>query len=162
MRSELGRDARGPSRESKHPYVEDNISTRARDQTEALGVTHMKSAAAHRGSISPEIEAAIRRRAQEIYQQHGSVPGHELEDWLQAEAEVMQEFAARQVRSAARIVVRVHGVTYVGEYDPNDCGGYHPGEFSHGQQLYVRFDQDRMYVTRPNGSELEAKVVERV
>ena len=30
----------------------------------------------------------INRRAYEIYQEHGSLPGHELEDWLQAESEL--------------------------------------------------------------------------
>jgi Protein of unknown function (DUF2934) len=29
----------------------------------------------------------IRRRAYEIYQERGGLPGHELEDWLQAERE---------------------------------------------------------------------------
>ena len=30
----------------------------------------------------------IRCRAYEIYLERGSVPGHELEDWLQAESEI--------------------------------------------------------------------------
>jgi hypothetical protein len=30
----------------------------------------------------------IKRRAYEIYQEHGSLPGRELEDWLQAESEL--------------------------------------------------------------------------
>jgi hypothetical protein len=29
----------------------------------------------------------IRRRAYEIYRERGGLPGHELEDWLQAESE---------------------------------------------------------------------------
>jgi hypothetical protein len=32
----------------------------------------------------------IRRRAYEIYLEHGEHPGHELEDWLQAERELGQ------------------------------------------------------------------------
>jgi hypothetical protein len=31
---------------------------------------------------------AIARRAYELYQQRGCEPGHEIEDWLQAEAEL--------------------------------------------------------------------------
>ncbi|HET6149019.1 MAG TPA: DUF2934 domain-containing protein [Polyangia bacterium] len=31
---------------------------------------------------------AIARRAYELFQQRGSEPGHEIEDWLQAEAEL--------------------------------------------------------------------------
>ena len=33
-------------------------------------------------------EQEIRRRAYEIYLQRGAQPGHELEDWLQAEREL--------------------------------------------------------------------------
>jgi hypothetical protein len=48
---------------------------------------------------SPEIEAPyelqeqIRRRAYELYEQRGAQDGHELEDWLQAEAEVKQSMS---------------------------------------------------------------------
>jgi hypothetical protein len=48
---------------------------------------------------SPEIEAPcelqeqIRRRAYELYEQRGAKDGHELEDWLQAEAEVKQSMS---------------------------------------------------------------------
>ncbi len=36
---------------------------------------------------TPSTEA-IAKRAYELYLQRGSIPGYELEDWLQAEAEV--------------------------------------------------------------------------
>lgn len=35
----------------------------------------------------------IARRAYELYLQRGSVPGHETDDWLQAEAELSAEAA---------------------------------------------------------------------
>ena len=35
-------------------------------------------------------EELVRRRAYEIYEQRGSEYGHELEDWLQAEREVLE------------------------------------------------------------------------
>jgi len=35
----------------------------------------------------------IRRRAQEIFEARGSAPGHELDDWLEAERELKQELA---------------------------------------------------------------------
>jgi len=51
----------------------------------------------HASPISPHAEDAsanqaqnhdeIRRRAYEIYRERGGLPGHELEDWLQAENE---------------------------------------------------------------------------
>ena len=109
-----------------------------------------------------EMEQAIRRRAQEIYESEGKTPGHEVENWLRAEAEVMREVTAALRRPTAHIVVKVGGVTYTGEYDPQSCGGYHPGEFGAGQPLQVRFEGDRMYIARPNHAELEARVVKKV
>jgi len=37
-----------------------------------------------------EVEAEIRRRAYELYERRGRIDGHELDDWLQAEAEVLE------------------------------------------------------------------------
>jgi hypothetical protein len=36
-----------------------------------------------------EVESAIRRRAYEIYEQRGRADGFELEDWMQAEGEIL-------------------------------------------------------------------------
>jgi hypothetical protein len=36
-------------------------------------------------------DEAIAKRAYELYLQRGSVPGYELDDWLQAEAELVAE-----------------------------------------------------------------------
>ena len=39
---------------------------------------------------SPELtEEIIRQRAYELFEQRGCEPGHDLDDWLQAEAEFM-------------------------------------------------------------------------
>lgn len=35
-----------------------------------------------------DLEAEIRRRAYELYEQRGRTPGHENEDWLVAESEI--------------------------------------------------------------------------
>ena len=35
-------------------------------------------------------ENRIRSRAYQIHREHGSQPGHELDDWVQAEYELMQ------------------------------------------------------------------------
>jgi len=103
-------------------------------------------------------DEAIRRRARELYEQRGRVAGHELEDWLQAEAEI-DGAAAAQRKSA--VVVKVDGVTYTGEYDPAVSQGYCPGEWSAGERMPVRFEGDRMYLKRKNGSELEARIVKK-
>jgi hypothetical protein len=39
-------------------------------------------------SLHSRVEKKIRDRAYEIYLQRGAQPGHELEDWLQAEHEL--------------------------------------------------------------------------
>lgn len=37
----------------------------------------------------PMLEQAIRLRAYELYTKRGSTPGHALDDWLEAEAELV-------------------------------------------------------------------------
>jgi hypothetical protein len=36
-----------------------------------------------------DLQEEIRRRAYEIYEERGMMPGSDLEDWLQAEAELL-------------------------------------------------------------------------
>ena len=55
-------------------------------------------------TASPNAEA-IAKRAYELYLQRGSVPGHELDDWLEAEAELSSE-AAAAYRPPVQPVVR--------------------------------------------------------
>ena len=49
-------------------------------------------------------EEAIAKRAFELYLQRGSVSGHELDDWLEAEAELSSEASTRE--SPVQPVVR--------------------------------------------------------
>lgn len=42
---------------------------------------------------TPEILEQIRARAHELFEQRGREEGHDLDDWLQAEAEVTQQTA---------------------------------------------------------------------
>jgi hypothetical protein len=46
-----------------------------------------KTAPVNNSSI--DLDAKIRERAYQLYQERGSTPGHENEDWLTAEREVM-------------------------------------------------------------------------
>jgi Protein of unknown function (DUF2934) len=48
-------------------------------------------------SDQQELEHQIRLRAQELYEARGREDGHELDDWLRAEAEITQ----KKVRTAA-------------------------------------------------------------
>ena len=59
-------------------------------------------------------------------------------------------------------MVKLDGVTYTGEYDSQHCDGYLPGEFASGAPTRIRFEQDKMYIQRPNGKELEARIVKQV
>jgi DUF2934 family protein len=106
-----------------------------------------------------DLHEAIRRRAEEIYRRNG-IPGRDAENWAQAEQEILRDLAAVTRRTA--IVVNVNDVQYVGEYNSNSSDGYLPGEFVPGAPIPVRFDGDKMFVTRPNGKELETTVVNKL
>jgi hypothetical protein len=51
---------------------------------------------------------AIAKRAYEIYLQRGSLPGHEVDDWLEAEAQLTRESAqaGQEEQPSAQPVVR--------------------------------------------------------
>ena len=50
-----------------------------------------KNTNANRGESAIDLQEQIRRRAYELYERRGYEPGHESEDWLQAEAELARE-----------------------------------------------------------------------
>lgn len=104
-------------------------------------------------------EAAIRRRAEELYERRGRISGHEKEDWLQAEAEVDQAARSAAAPRSGFVVVRIDGVMYTGEYDANHSQDYHAGEWNVGERMPVRFEGDKMYIRRKNGSELKTSIV---
>jgi hypothetical protein len=104
---------------------------------------------------------AIRRRAEEIYIRNGKIPGRDLENWAQAEQEILRESAEPRVRRTA-VVVRVDGSEYVGEYNPEVSDDYRPGEFGPGASVPVRFHGDKMLVLRPNGKVLETTIVNQI
>jgi DUF2934 family protein len=45
-------------------------------------------------SIEPMLEHEIRLRAYDLYERRGGTDGHALDDWLQAESEVLRERGA--------------------------------------------------------------------
>lgn len=49
---------------------------------------------------STDIEDRIRHRAYQLYEQRGTVDGFALDDWLQAEAEVVRAQKEPKVKSA--------------------------------------------------------------
>jgi hypothetical protein len=108
-----------------------------------------------------DVHEAVGRRAQEIYIRKGRVPGHDLENWVQAEAEILSEFSVPPPNRRA-VVVRFEGVEYIGEYDLNFADGYTPGEFSAGAPVPIRFEGDKMFVKRPNGRQLETTIAKKI
>ena len=108
---------------------------------------------------SPDLHEAIRHRAEEIYHRNGDIPGHDGENWAQAEAEILRELSGA---SCPAIVVNVDGFQYVAEYNLARSGGYTPGEFRCGAPIPVRIEGDKMFVIRRNGKELETRIVHRL
>jgi Protein of unknown function (DUF2934) len=107
---------------------------------------------------SNDLHEAVRRRAEEIYEKSGRIPGRDTENWIQAEEEIRRE-AERYAGRRTAVVVKVDGIDYVGEYDFASAAGYTAGEFSTGDPVAVRFEEDKMYVKRSGGKELETRVV---
>ena len=77
----------------------------ARAKTSGNGSTRKKQVAAtpavnpaetQKTSPPTDLELEIRRRAYELYEQRGYTPGHENEDWLVAEQEVLARFDQHQ------------------------------------------------------------------
>ena len=60
--------------------------------TERTPAIEMSNDAASRAAL----QKAIARRARELYELRGCVDGHALEDWLQAEADIMNKLANPQ------------------------------------------------------------------
>lgn len=113
-----------------------------------------------RDIVREDLREAIRRRAEEIYIQSGRIPGRDVQNWTQAEHEILERAAPQDRRCA--IIVRLNGVQYVGEYRPETSEGYVPGEFGHGASVWVRLHGDRMFVRRGNGKELETRIVKKI
>src|ERR1700676_3637376 len=106
-----------------------------------------------------DLQEAIRRRAEEIYFRNGKIPDRDLENWAQAEQEILRESAQGRTRKTA-IILRVSGTEYIGEYDPEASDGYRPGEFGRGRFVPVRFHGNKMFLKRSNGKILETTIVE--
>jgi hypothetical protein len=112
------------------------------------------------GKHSPQLQEAIRRRATELYQQGGAVEGHDVENWYQAEAEILRESATHPLRRA--VVVNLQGVVYTGEYESTSADGYTPGEWNPGDPVPIRLAGDKLYLRRHNGRELQTTIVKRI
>ena len=109
---------------------------------------------------TPQQQEAIRRRATELYQRGEQAEGHDLENWCQAEAEILRETASHVVRRS--VVINLDGVVYTGEYEFARADGYTPGEWKPGETVPVRLAGDKLYLRRRNGRELQTTIVKRI
>lgn len=120
-----------------------------------------------------DLQEAIRRRAEQIYIQSGEIPGRDLDNWSQAEQEIMQELATPKGapfkpgfglngNRRTAVIVRLQGVQYICEYNPELSDGYTPGEFGSGASVPVRMEGDKLFIIRPNGAELETTIVRKI
>ncbi len=81
---------------------ETRVESTVRRQLGPGGATR-ESSASNPGSkpshktASPELQARIAERAYNLYEKRGHQAGHDLEDWLQAEREVLQQEEAKQI-----------------------------------------------------------------
>jgi hypothetical protein len=60
-------------------------------------VPHPNASSNPRSSV-PDLREAIRRRAEEIYVRNGRIPGREVENWVQAEKEILREATGHSYR----------------------------------------------------------------
>lgn len=109
---------------------------------------------------SLELQQAIRRRAAELYWSGGAISGRDLDNWRHAEAEILRESAGHSPHPA--VVVNVDGVVYTGEYDSTAADGYLPGEWQAGDRVPIRLEGEKLFLRRPNGRELETRVIKRI
>ncbi|MGA2100995.1 MAG: DUF2934 domain-containing protein [Candidatus Sulfotelmatobacter sp.] len=108
-----------------------------------------------------DLHEAIRQRAEEIYVRSGRISGRDVQNWAQAEREIQRETTAPPSARRTAVVVRVNSEDYIGEYKAESSEGYTPGEFGAGAAVPVRFEGDKMFVRRPNGRELETRIVKK-
>jgi hypothetical protein len=72
-------------------------SVNSEPRSKPTPVTKFKAVEDTRTDTPVDFEAEIRRRAYELYQERGCVAGHEREDWLIAEREVMSRYTLQTV-----------------------------------------------------------------
>ena len=63
-------------------------------------VKENKKADGRRNVVPINLDEEIRRRAYELWEQRGCTPGHENEDWLIAEAEILTRYNVQRQHTA--------------------------------------------------------------
>ena len=71
-----------------------------------------------------DLEEKIRRRAYERYQQRGRVEGHALDDWLQAEAEILEIKAKKKLHIFAKFFAVYLPRPEISHFHPQNTVGF--------------------------------------
>jgi hypothetical protein len=81
--------------------AQSNTAQEAKPASEARKIGVVKSEPRKNVVVPINLEDEIRRRAYELYQQRGSAPGSEAEDWFTAEREVRERYQQRHQQQSA-------------------------------------------------------------
>lgn len=75
---------------------------KAKNSTRTKKIASPNSAGGNHGAeVTPistrsvDVEELIRTRAYQLFEERGCEPGHDFDDWIRAEAEVLQRFPAK-------------------------------------------------------------------
>jgi len=74
---------------AKKTRTDNSTNTRVITMPEVTSTSPVRKSASSNSPTPIDLEAQIRQRAYELYEQRGCAPGHENEDWFRAEHEVL-------------------------------------------------------------------------
>jgi len=74
---------------AKTPRTNNSTSTRVITMPEVTSTSPVRKSATSSSPTPIDLEAQIRQRAYELYEERGCTPGNENDDWFQAEREVL-------------------------------------------------------------------------
>ncbi len=82
---------------AKNPRSGNGVNKQVITMPEATSPKPARKTAAPQVSPTPiDLDAQIRQRAYELYQERGGAPGYETEDWTRAEREVRNRLSKAQ------------------------------------------------------------------
>jgi hypothetical protein len=74
---------------AKNPRTNNPTNNQVITMPEAGSVPQLRKNLPPTNSTPVDLTAKIRERAYQLFQERGNIPGHEHEDWLQAESEIL-------------------------------------------------------------------------
>lgn len=81
---------------AKTPRVHDSTNKQVITMPEVASTSPIRKNASPNSPTPIDLEAQIRQRAYQLYEERGCAPGHETEDWFQAEHEVLVRYQHQQ------------------------------------------------------------------